>query len=701
MRRAGWWLLLCAALWATGASAQIIVDPTPDPEDETDWGLAMETVDLGGATLDDPSGLVMLGSRVVEEFFVLEKKTGRVRHFRDGVALGDVLDLGVDTCGERGAIDIALHPFFDRATPDTQDPQNPRADWVYLSYHTDEGDGPGDDGCDGGAELRVERRTWNGVQLVSPVVLFSKPLTPGETTQLGGGISLGLATDPAAQFTVVARLFIAVGALGRNGVLQNNRNQCVDGVIDDALLDDTGVLLRLDDELGYAGDPPADNPFDQDEDDDVDAEDRYLAYGFRDPRAILVDPPTQIFDTRVWAAERSAESAEKANDEIELLLFGKNSGYSPYTGKIPTPFEEPVDDDNVPNDDYLLCDLAETERHNETIPDSTYGNPPFTFEPTTIGPTALGFGGTEVGILHRGALFVGTEDGRLMRFRPNPGNQLLSFALGGTLADFVANNAIPDNPATPDVVDPVPADDLTQLVIATGFGRVSDIATAVDGSLYVVSGANGTIHRVFSDAVRDLAVESIKAPKKIALSTKKPVVTKSIQVTLLNRSEVPERFAAERSDDESTPDVDEAVESLRDVLENVLGLEVTPLTAGCAVPEGEDVRVVVPKYAQPPHSPVLGAGANGGKITIEVQVDWACDTPTPRGEPDFEVSVNLDMTALGIREIDERQVNNTCPRPPNPDIDPDPDVVDPDPGCGARLPDKTLGGDVVTDVTKK
>jgi hypothetical protein len=692
MKRAGRGLL-CAALVAAaaGASAQVIVDPTPDPEDPTDWDLTLEAVDLGGATLNEPSGLVMLGSRVVEEFFVLEKKTGKVRHFREGVELPEVLDLGVDTCGERGAIDIALHPFFDRATPE-ESVDNPRSDWVYVSYHTDPGDGPGDDGCDGGAELRVERYTWNGTQLVAPVLLFSKALAPGETTQLGGAIALGLATDPDAQFVLVARLFVAVGALGHHARLQNNRDECTDGA-----LDDTSALLRLSDDEGIFGDLPADNPFDQD-DDGADPEDRYLAYGFRDPRAILVDPPTQIFETRVWASERSGVNGDKSNDEIELLLFGKNSGYEPYKGRIPTPFEEPVDADNLPNPDYLLCDLAETERRGETIPDSTYGNPPFTFEPLAIGPTGLAFGGNEVGLLHRGSLFVGTEDGRLLRFRPNASNQLLTFALSGGLADGVANNPIPDDPVTTEIDESRPADDLAQIVIATGFATVSELATAVDGSIYVVDGESGTIHHVFSDAVRDLAVQSIKAPKKVALSTKKPVVTKPLQVTLVNRSGVAERVVAERADDETTPDVDEAVESLRDVLENLIGLEITPLTAGCAAPA---TRVVVPKYAMPPHSPALGAGANGGKLVVDVEVDWACDMPTGKGEADFAVSAEVDMTALGVRESEDRQVNNACPRPPHPDVDPDPAVVDPDPGCGARLPDKTLGGPVVTDVTKK
>jgi glucose/arabinose dehydrogenase len=696
MKRAGWWLW--AALLSTGAWAQPeIVDPTPDDGEETDWGLALAAVDLGGATLQNPSGLVMLGSRVFEELLVLEKHTGRVRHFAEGEELPVALNLGVDTCGERGAIDIALHPFFDRGSPTTSDPLEPRKDWIYVSYHTTlDPAAPDDDGCHGGAaQLRVERFTWNGTTLEDPVLVFHKDLAATETTELGGSISVGFATQPGDDFTIVGRLYVAIGALGRrNGQLQNTKASEGGGP-----LDDTSVVFRVDDRDGIERDEPApnDNPFDSD-DDQADPQDYYLAYGLRDPRAILVDPVTQIFDTRVWVTERS----EGGKDEVDLLLFGKNSGFKKYQGFIASParpYLAPPEPPNTPNPSYPLVDLARNATDELDV--TTYGNPLFSFEDesVTLGPTGLAMGGTEVGILHREALFVGTEDGQLLRFRPNGATQLTTFLLIPPLGDFVANKEIPDDPATPPPQNEFkPADSLAQIVIADGFGRVSDLATGVDGSIYVLDGQTGTVHRVLSDSRRDLSVLSISAPKKIALSTKKPSVTKSVKVTLLNRGEVPERIFAEELDDDTTPDTNEAIDSLRSSLENLLGLTIAP-TGGCAALGPP--RVVVPKYALPPHSPAVGIAANGGKLTIEVQVDWTCEAPSPRGEPDFATSVDLDMRAIGIRELAEWQPNNACPRAPRADQDPDPNVVDPDPGCGARLPDKTLGGPVVTDVTKK
>jgi hypothetical protein len=684
MRRAGWWLL-CAALWAAAASAQpVLVDPTPD-DDDTDWGLAIEATDLGGATLAMPTGLVLLGSRTLEELLVLEKHTGRVRHFAEGVELPVALDLGVDTCGERGLIDIALHPFFDRgapdvAVPDPEDPDKVKEDWIYLSYHTDAGAGPGDDGCDDadGALFRVARYTWNGSQLVDGVVVFEKALAPGETAELGGPIAFGFDVDPDQEFVLVASLFIAIGALGGDGALQNDKASATPWPPGDAALDDTSVLLRLTDE----GATPTNNPFDLD-DDATGKEERYYAYGFRDPRGLVVDPPSQIFGTRLWMSERS----DDGKDEIDLLESLDNGGYSPYQGR-----QLSVPDNLLENGDlnpaYPLVDLADgLDRDEEVVPISTYSNPPFTFEQPEIRPTGLAFGGVEAGLLHRQALFAGTEEGRLLRFAID--NQRLGILAGGTLADLVANEAVEDDPETePD--EERDADDLTQITIATGFGALSDLETGVDGSVYVVDQENGVIYRVFSDAVRDLAVASLKAPKKIALSDKRPTVTRAIQVTLVNQGDVPERIIAERGDDSATPDVDEAVESRRENLAALIELELTSDT-GCATPV---TRVVVPKYALPPNTPAIGIAANGGRLTLDVEVDWTCAAPSPKGVADFAASASVDMQTLGIIESADLQTDNVCPRPP------DPDPAAEDRGCGAKT-ETGLGGPIVTDVTRK
>jgi hypothetical protein len=196
----------------------------------------------------------------------------------------------------------------------------------------------------------------------------------------------------------------------------------------------------------------------------------------------------------------------------------------------------------------------------------------------------------------------------------------------------------------------------------------------------VVDQTAGAIYRVFYDAKRDLAVLSVKAPKKISLSAKKPIVTKAIQVTLVNRGEVAERIKSHAE------------------LEALLGLQITSPT-GCAVPT---VTVVDPKYALPPYPYIIGIAPNGGRLSIDVSVQWACASPGDVGANNFETSVSLDLEAIGVVEVAEAKADNVCPRDPEPEPDPpDPEADPPDPGCGAKLPDKTLGGPIVTDITIK
>ena len=285
-------------------------------------------------------------------------------------------------------------------------------------------------------------------------------------------------------------------------------------------------------------------------------------------------------------------------------------------------------------------------------------------------PTGLAFGGLEVGPQHIEDLFVGTEDGRLLRYNVNLFR--VGFTLAPPLADGIASlGADEDDPKTEeDETDP---DSLTQILIAQGFGAISDLETGVDGSLYVVDQTNGTIHRVFYDARRNLAVLSVKAPKKISLSAKKPIVTKAIQVTLVNRGEVAERIQSHAE------------------LEALLGFQITSPT-GCAIPS---VTVVDPKYALPPYPYIIGIAPNGGRLSLDVNVQWACVSPGDVGANNFETTVSIDMETIGVAEIPEEKADNVCPRPPDPDPEAD------DPGCGAKLPDKTLGGPIVTDITIK
>jgi glucose/arabinose dehydrogenase len=652
-------LALCAVLWSAAASAEPqIVDPTPD-DDTTDWQLALEPSPVV-AGLASPTGLVFVGMRKDEDLLVIEKDTGRVRHYKND-ALGSsveqdvALDLGVDTCGDRGLLSIALHPAFDRSTPATSDPDAPEKDWVYLAFHTDEpvsGGGTGD-GCDADAVYRVVRYTWNGTTLVDPVQIYSRALADGETTALGGAIAIGREIDLEQPDFFDEMIYIAIGSLGRSGSLQNNK------ALTPPVLDDTSVVLRL---RALDGSTPKGNPFDADED-AVATEDPYFAYGFRDLAALVIDPAT----TYLWASERS----DAGKDELNLFLSGTNGGYSVYQGLVKEKLPPNLDEDGQPNPDYPLFDLQTELKNGVRLPVSTYLTPNFTFLSPDVRPTGLAFGGTEVGPLHQEDLFVGAEDGRLFRFDMNAFR--LGFQLAAPLADTVADLGLPeDDPTTPDVDETEP-DSLTQILIAEGFGAISDLETGIDGSLYVVDRSNGTIHRIFYDAVRNLAVQSVKAPAKISLSAKKPVVHKAIRVTLVNLGEVAERIES------------------RDELTNLLGLEISSPT-GCAAPIA---TVVDPKYALPPYPYLIGIAPNGGRLSLSVDVAWTCESPFDAGADNFETRLAVDLEAIGVVELPENLGDNVCPRPPDPLADP------PDPGCGAKQPDKTLGGPIVTDITIK
>jgi len=636
--RLGGWLALLLALWAGAAAAQpVIVDPDPD-DDEVDWQLSLEHV-LSG--LSAPVGFVFVGTKEDEAMLVLEKN-GRVRRFVNRLpVLPDAFDLPVDNCGERGAMGIALHTRFGESPPPTDPPPPNR---VYLSYHTDAG--RTDDGCDGDAILRVERYAWNGTTLVKDLEPAPGPadntrFTPYElavnaTSQLGGLIASTTEFRLTEPIGAQDLLYILIGSLGRQGTLQNNRD------VQPPVLDDTSVMLRLTAEGGL----PVDNPLDDPQVDEVQTQDRYHSYGVHDPRGIARDP----VGGSIWFTDEGDPAAPPAADrpdEINLFFGASNGGYSDYQG-----FQ---DGRNIPKNDeptYTLVDLAKTITDDpaDSEPISTYLNPRFSFEVPTIKPTGIAFGGAEVGPQHREDAFVGTEDGKLLRFKVEPFRN--GFLLLGPLGDTIAQDANPS--ADP----PREADSLETVLIAQGFGAISDLEAGVDGSMYVMDGANGSIYRVFFDAVRDLGILSVKAPTKISLSTKKPSVSKRIKVVLVNNGETPER-------------IDDQAE-----LDGLLGVSITPFGGSSCTPlVGTGVE---PWYGFP-----IGV-APGDKLPLQVEVAWTCATPTAGGVPDYATTFSLNDAAIGIDDQDPS--NDTCPRPP----------AGGDPGCGAKG-----GANLLTDVIQK
>src|SRR5262245_16966095 len=70
----------------------------------TDPNLTVRSVISG---LDQPTSMIFLSDN---EFFVLEKATGRVKHVINGALAQIVLDLSVNNASERGLLGVTLHP---------------------------------------------------------------------------------------------------------------------------------------------------------------------------------------------------------------------------------------------------------------------------------------------------------------------------------------------------------------------------------------------------------------------------------------------------------------------------------------------------------------------------------------------------------------------------------------------------------------
>src|SRR3972149_5074447 len=163
-----------------------------------------------GARLNPPTTMAFIGAG---DILVLQKNNGQVRRVLNGVLQGSpVLDLDVSNDSERGLLGIALHPNFS-------------ANHLVYLYFTESS-------TDGGSPPfnRVGRYTWDGNNLANQQPIINLPATPGGPNHDGGIILFG--PD--------GKLYVVIGDLNRNGKLQNNSSG--------AAPDDTGVILRLNDD---------------------------------------------------------------------------------------------------------------------------------------------------------------------------------------------------------------------------------------------------------------------------------------------------------------------------------------------------------------------------------------------------------------------------------------------------------------------
>jgi glucose/arabinose dehydrogenase len=462
--------------------AAIPVAPQSAAPSMTVSNLGVRTAVAGLVT---PISMAFIGA---DDFFVLEKDTGRVVRVKHGQTQGAVLDLAVNNASERGLLGIALHPDFAANG------------FVYL-YWTESSTGA-DTGAITDVPLlgnRIDRFVWNGSALT-----FDRTLIRLRALQADAGQALlGAHNGGVLRFGPDGKLYAAVGDEGRRGLLQNITSggpvpddQFGGPEPDDAHL--SGVVLRLNDD----GTTPTDNPF-FNAATNLTGESaanvrKVFAYGIRNSFGMDFDP----LGGSLWTEENGDDSF----DEINRVEAGFDGGWVQLMGPLSRVAEfksiEVGRGNSLQQNRWPPTNIADTPAEALArlfnLPGSHYADPEFSWK-FAVAPAAVGFArGGGLGAQYANDLFVGAArtnllGGYLFRFKLSGDRKSLSFA-DARLADKVADNG-----------DKYDLTESESLVVGRDFGTTTDIQTAPNGNLYVVSLTNGAVYEVFSRPVQFVA----------------------------------------------------------------------------------------------------------------------------------------------------------------------------------------------------
>ncbi len=441
-----------------------------------DDNLTVSTV-VGG--LDQPTSLAFIGPK---EFFVLERATGKVQRVANGVLQGAALDLAVNSFSERGLLGLALHPQFA---------QN---GFVYL-FWTESSTAADSGNVDDITLLgnRVDRYLWNGTALTFDRNLIRLRAQQEDASQPHRGNHNG----GVLRFGQDGKLYIIMGDNGRRGLLQNivtggpvPDDQFGGPEPDDAHL--TGVILRLNDD----GSTPSDNPF-------FNASTglsgaaaanvkKIFGYGVRNSFGMAVDPVTG----NLW----TQENGDDAFDELNRVRPGFNGGWIQAMGPVNRvaqfkAIETTYGNGTMQQLRWPPSNIADTAQaalaRLYTLPGAQYSDPEFSWK-FAVAPSPIGFvRGRGLGPQFEGDLFVGASrmtlsNGFLFRFKMSADRQHFAFT-DPDLADLVADNA-----------DKFDIAESESLLIGRDFGVTTDIQTAPNGNLFVVSLSSGAVYEIKS-----------------------------------------------------------------------------------------------------------------------------------------------------------------------------------------------------------
>jgi len=458
------------------ATATTPIQPAAISPTMLDSNLTVTPVVTG---LNQPTSMAFIGAN---DFFVLEKTTGKVQRIVNGVLQSTVLDLAVNNSSERGLLGIALHPQFS---------QN---GFVYL-YWTESASGVDSANPDDVPLLgnRVDRYTWNGNTLT-----FDRNLIKLRALQQDAGQSSRANHNGGVlRFGPDGKLFILMGDNGRRGLLQNITSggpvpddQFGGPEPDNAHM--TGFILRLNDD----GSTPTDNPF-FNANTGLTGEaatnvKKLFAYGVRNGFGMAVDP----LSGNLW----TQENGDDAFDEMNRVVPGFNGGWIQVIGPVSRidqfkSIESTYGPGNLQQLRWPPSNIADTPQQALArmfmLPGAQYIDPEFSWK-YAIAPAGIGFiKGRGLGPQYEGDLLVGASrttllNGYLFRFRFTANRQHFAFS-DQRLEDRVADN-----------VDKFDQTESESLVIGRDFGVATDIETAPNGNVFVVSLSNGAVYEIKS-----------------------------------------------------------------------------------------------------------------------------------------------------------------------------------------------------------
>jgi glucose/arabinose dehydrogenase len=485
-------------------------------------GPSMTVDDLDVHTLVDgfvtPISMAFLSDT---RWLVIEKNTGLVKVVEQGAVVGTALDLAVNFAQERGLLGIAVHPDFENngfvylfwscvaPPPPANNPFFPTAETCDVVPQQ---------GLDTEDVLatpllgnRIDRFVWNesrGTLAFDSNVIMLRSFQHDAATSPSG--PNGEVQPPRAnhnggviRFGPDGKLYVLFGDVGRRGQLQNLPSGPTPTGLGATVPDDqfggpepddahfTGAILRLNDD----GSAPVDNPFFQ-----VGAQmggevganvQKIFAYGIRNGFGMAFDPITGS----LW----DQENGEDAFDELNRVERGSNSGWIQIQGPKSRLLQyKRIEMTSVNNEDFPNLqqfrwgpeNIALTEEEALSrlfvLPGSRYNDPEYSWV-HAVAPAAIGFLDSHaLGSKRYGDLFVGFSVG------DDPlGGGLMEFHLRGERhlipGDLVADNWTFGDPRANE-----------KQIVGTGFGVVTEILTAPNGNLLVVSLDQGAIHEVFA-----------------------------------------------------------------------------------------------------------------------------------------------------------------------------------------------------------